>query len=203
MSSYFSCNEEKYGNVVVGVDEVGRGSLIGSVVAAAVVYSNNFPEGIKDSKKIAKKKRESLFKILTNNFEFAIGISDLREIEKYNILGATMIAMERAVDSLKCNMNIDSPDMVLVDGNKIPKWKYNAKAIVKGDSKAISIAAASIVAKVTRDDLIAKLHNEYPQYGWDRNAGYGTKQHLNAIKKYGITPYHRVGYSPIKKVLGR
>jgi len=196
MNHNFSLKEEEYGNLIIGVDEVGRGALVGPVIAAAIIYDSKFPSGIRDSKKISKKKREHISDILTKDFKFAIGVGELHEIEEHNILGGTLIAMKRAVDSIECN-----PDMVLVDGNKIPKWEYNSEAIVKGDNKSVSIAAASIVAKVARDKMITEMHSEYPEYGWDKNAGYGTKQHMEAIEKYGITPYHRRGFAPIRRII--
>ena len=185
-------------NIIAGVDEVGRGSLIGPVYAAAVILNNSInKKKLKDSKKISKIKRENLEKYIKQNSYWAIGSASLLEIEKLNILNASLLAMKRAIKKLK-----KKPTLVLIDGNKIPKIKdYRLKSIIKGDQKISEISAASIIAKVARDRLITKLSKKFKKYAWDKNAGYGTKEHLKAIKKFGITQYHRKTFGPIHNIL--
>ena len=183
--------------IVAGVDEVGRGSLIGPVYAAAVVLNKSINRRLlKDSKILSKSKREVLSKYIKKNSIWAIGKASTKEIEKINILNASLLAMERAVKKLK-----KKPVLVLVDGNKLPEMKnYKLKSIIKGDQKIPSISAASIIAKVTRDKMITNLAKNYKGYYWDQNYGYGTKKHLRAIKNLGITRHHRKTFSPISKV---
>ena len=198
--------EKKLGNIVVGIDEVGRGPLAGPVVAVAVYINRslwkNFlkkhPEIIKinDSKKISRKIREKLYKILINIISFGVGAASVKEIEENNILQASLIAMERAYISLKI-----SADFVLVDGINSPKIKAKVKTIKNGDNKSISIAAASIIAKVIRDNLMKKLSYKYPGFFWNKNSGYGTKLHIDKIKLLGITPHHRKSFKPITKMI--
>ena len=185
-------------NIIAGVDEVGRGSLIGPVYAAAVVFKERINKKIiKDSKKLSKKRRELLEKYIKKNSYWSIGSASLKEIEKLNILNASLLAMKRAIKKLK-----KKPKKVLIDGNKIPKIKnYNLEFIVKGDEKIAEISAASIIAKVSRDRLIKKIAIKNVGYFWEKNAGYGTKNHLSAIKKLGITKYHRKKFKPIHKIL--
>ena len=180
-----------------GVDEVGRGSLIGPVYAAAVILNKNISINLlKDSKSIKKKKRETLSKYIKNNSTWAIAKASKNEIEKINILQASLLAMKRAIKKLK-----KKPSQILVDGNKTPKMKnYKMKAVIKGDSKIPAISAASIIAKVARDNFIISLSKKNKGYNWDKNFGYGTKQHLKAIKKLGITKHHRKTFSPISKI---
>tara|TARA_Y100000992_G_scaffold246645_1_gene178028 strand:+ start:69 stop:641 length:573 start_codon:yes stop_codon:yes gene_type:complete len=184
--------------IVAGVDEVGRGSLIGPVYAAAVILKRNIHKSkIKDSKKLTKKNREILEKYIKKNSYWSIGSASLKEIEKLNILNASLLAMKRAIKKLG-----KKPSYVLIDGNKIPEIKnYKLKCIVKGDEKIPQISAASIIAKVTRDRFVKKLSKKFTKYAWDKNAGYGTKLHLKAIKKFGVTIYHRKKFSPIHNML--
>ena len=183
--------------VTAGVDEVGRGSLVGPVYAAAVILNHSINKKLlKDSKKLSKKRREILSKYIKKNSIWAIGIASISEIEKENILQASLIAMKRAILKLK-----KKPSMVLIDGNKLPKIEnYKLKSVIKGDQKIPSISAASIIAKVARDDFISKLGIKYKSYLWGQNYGYGTKQHLRAIKKFGVTIHHRKTFSPVNKL---
>ena len=184
--------------IVAGVDEVGRGSLIGPVYAAAVIFKKNIKDKeIIDSKKIKKTKREIISKYIKKNSIWAISSASLKEIENFNILNASLLAMKRAIKKLR-----KKPSYVLIDGNKIPEIKnYKFKCIVKGDEKIPQISAASIIAKVTRDRFVKKLSKKFTKYAWDKNAGYGTKLHLKAIKKFGVTIYHRKKFSPIHNML--
>ncbi|MDC3014391.1 ribonuclease HII [Candidatus Pelagibacter sp.] len=182
---------------IAGVDEVGRGSLIGPVYAAAVILNKTINKKLlKDSKSLKKNKREFLAKYIKKNSIWATGKASVSEIEKINILHASLLAMERAIKKLK-----KKPKLILVDGNKTPNLKnYNLHSVIKGDQKIPSISAASIIAKVTRDKMISKLSKKFKNYYWSKNYGYGTKQHLKAIKKFGITSHHRKTFSPISKL---
>jgi len=184
--------------ILAGVDEVGRGSLIGPVYAAAVILNKSInKEILKDSKSLTKDKRDKLDKYIKENSIWAIGQASTKEIEKINILNASLLAMKRAILKLS-----NKPSLVLIDGNRLPKLKnYRLKFVIKGDQKIPSISAASIIAKVSRDKFIKKLSNQFNNYGWDTNSGYGTKQHLNAIRKFGITKHHRKTFSPISDLL--
>lgn len=192
--------------LIVGTDEAGRGPWVGPVVAAAVCFPNLdttdfLKQSLNDSKKLSAKKRELLFdEIHKSGALIGIGQASAEEIDNINILQASFLAMQRAIEQLeeKANSNID---FVLIDGNRLPKWKWPSKDIIKGDAKSLSISAASIIAKVTRDRLLCCLAEEYPQYGWDKNAGYGTAQHIEALKTFGVTPHHRKSYAPIAKIL--
>ena len=183
--------------LIAGVDEVGRGSLIGPVYAAAVILNKNIDKKLlKDSKNLTKNKREFLAKYIKKNSIWAIGKASVKEIEKINILQASLLAMKRAIIKLK-----KKPKLVLIDGNKSPKIKnYKLNSIVQGDKKIPSISAASIIAKVARDEMISKLGRKFKDYYWDKNCGYGTKKHLSAIKKLGVTRHHRKTFSPINKI---
>jgi ribonuclease HII len=184
--------------ILAGVDEVGRGSLIGPVYAAAVILNKSINKKLlKDSKGLTKDMRKELDKYIKKNSIWAIGQASAKEIEKVNILHASLLAMKRAI--LKLNKK---PSLVLIDGNKLPNLKnYKLKYVIKGDQKIPSISAASIIAKVSRDKFITKLSKKFNGYGWDTNSGYGTKEHLNAIKKLGITKHHRKTFSPISDLL--
>ena len=192
----FSIENEIASDVGAGVDEAGRGPLCGPVVAAAVIFSSRdieIPVVIRDSKQMTAPQRAAAYDWITQNTKWAIGMCDPAEIDDLNILWASMCAMERAVAGLEC-ANVHC----LVDGNRVPK-NLNGTPVVKGDAKSISIAAASIVAKETRDRIMADLARQFPEYGWDKNAGYPTKTHLQAIEKYGITVHHRKTFGPVKE----
>lgn len=185
-------------NFVCGVDEAGRGPLAGPVCAAAVILPDDCViDGLNDSKKLSEKKREMLFDIITEKaLAYSIAYGTLEEIEEYNILQATYIAMNRAIEGL----NIKA-DFALIDGNRVPKGiKIPCETVVKGDSKSFSIAAASILAKVTRDRLMLEYDKKYPQYLFAQHKGYGTKAHYDAIKQYGVCEIHRLSF--LKNVLG-
>ena len=183
--------------IIAGVDEVGRGSLIGPVYAAAVILNKSINKKLlKDSKSLKKSRREILSKYIKKNSIWAIGRASIKEIEKNNILNASLLAMRRAIKKLK-----KKPTLILVDGNKVPIIEnYNLRSIIKGDQKIPSISAASIIAKVARDKMITKIGKKFKGYYWDQNYGYGTKQHLKAIKSLGITSQHRKTFSPINKM---
>ena len=183
--------------VVAGCDEVGRGPLAGDVVAAAVILGDYIPEGLADSKKLSERKRERLFpEIQSHAVAFAIGRASVDEIDKLNILNASLLAMKRAVEALTVR-----PDHVLVDGNKLPTWEYSAEAVVGGDGTVPAISAASILAKVTRDQELIAFDAEYPEYGFAKHKGYPTAQHMAAIKAHGILPIHRRSFGPIARLL--
>lgn len=176
---------------VCGVDEAGRGPLAGPVCAAAVILPEGvIIDGVNDSKKLSEKKRESLFDVIRKQaLSYSIAYATVDEIEEINILNATMLAMRRAIDGLDIKA-----DYAMIDGNKIPPLDIDAECIVKGDAKSMSIACASILAKVSRDRLLYKYAEEYPMYGFDKHKGYGTKVHREAILKYGPCPYHRKSF---------
>ncbi len=182
--------EKKFiGKIIAGVDEAGRGPLAGPVVAAAVIVDqDNIIKGIKDSKKLSKKQREDIYHHITSNYLWAVGIVGSSEIDEINILQATIKACCLAVSILEVKA-----DIVLVDGNmKFDDQRF--LSIIKGDDKSISIAAASIIAKVTRDRLMDNLSDEFPEYKWHQNSGYGTKEHMEAIIKYGQSVHHRKSF---------
>ena len=184
--------------IIAGVDEVGRGSLIGPVYAAAVILKKNIKKKeIKDSKKLNKIDREKLAKYIKKNSNWAIGSASVKEIEKLNILNASLLAMKRDIKKLKVK-----PNLVLIDGNKSPELSnYLIKTIIKGDQKIKEISAASIIAKVSRDKLMFKMSESFKKYKWDLNAGYGTRDHINAIRKYGVTRFHRKTFNPTHNIL--
>jgi ribonuclease HII len=182
---------------LAGVDEAGRGPLAGPVVAAAVVLDRDrFPRGIDDSKKLNAEARDSLYARIRRLGVVGVGVCTVEEIDRLNIFHATMLAMARAVDALGVE-----PAMVLVDGNRLPKWRWSATAIVQGDGKCRSIAAASIIAKVTRDRIMAEHHDLHPGYNWAQNKGYATPDHREALVRLGPTPLHRRSFAPVRALL--
>lgn len=183
------------GILLAGCDEVGRGPLAGDVVAAAVILDPENPiEGLDDSKKLTEKKRELLFdEIKLKAKSWCIARASVEEIDRINILQASLLAMTRAVEGLHIQ-----PEHVLVDGNKLPKWKYPAEAVVKGDSRVAAISAASILAKVTRDREMILLDKQYPGYGFADHKGYPTQVHMDALEKLGVTDIHRRSYAPVR-----
>ena len=195
------CLEKNCGKkIVAGVDEAGRGPLCGPVVAGAVVFLKyDFTDMpvITDSKQMNEKQRDIAYDWITTNPDivWAVAQCSAAEIDELNILRASLTAMKRAVASLKMK-----PEYCLVDGNKMPD-KICGEAVVKGDAKSLSIAAASILAKVTRDRIMHDLAKQFPEYCWDKNAGYGTADHMTALHKYGVTPYHRKSYKPVAKLI--
>ncbi len=184
-------------SVVCGVDEAGRGPLAGPVFAAAVILPENYShEILNDSKKLSEKKRDLVFDdIIRDAVAYSVGIATEKEIDEINILNATFLAMKRAVDGLTIK-----PDLAYIDGNQYPKTGVKEVTIVKGDSKCMSVAAASIIAKVSRDRYMLKVAEEYPEYEFTKHKGYGTKLHYEMIEKYGVSPVHRRTF--LKKILG-
>ena len=184
--------------LIAGVDEAGRGPLAGPVVAAAVILDELQPiQGLADSKKLSAKRREKLFdEIRAKALCFSIAEASVQEIDHLNILQATMLAMQRAVEGLRLK-----PHKVLVDGNRLPRLAILAEAIVQGDAKVRAISAASILAKVHRDRLCEGMHQAYPAYGFDQHKGYGTQAHLQALTAHGASPLHRRSFAPVTKVL--
>ncbi|WNS77156.1 ribonuclease HII [Bacillus sp. DTU_2020_1000418_1_SI_GHA_SEK_038] len=198
-----TCYEKKYRSEgfvhIAGVDEVGRGPLAGPVIAAAVILPPEFYlPGLDDSKKLSEQKRVEYYEeIIQSAIDYHVGIIDSEEIDKINIYEASKKAMRTAIAGLKLK-----PDFLLIDAVKL-NTPYPEEAIIKGDSKSISIAAASIIAKVTRDRLMVDLGREYPVYGFSTNMGYGTKEHLSAIQMFGITSHHRKSFAPVKDYIGK
>ena len=182
---------------IAGVDEVGRGPLAGPVTAAAVILMpNNIPEGLNDSKALTKRRLAILEPLILASAEVSIAHASVEEIDEINILQASHLAMERAVAGL------GQVDHVLIDGNKIPRGlKCSATSLIKGDSRSLSIAAASIVAKMCRDRIMVELAQQYPGYGWETNAGYGSKSHISALQNLGVTPHHRRSFKPVHNML--
>ena len=183
---------------IAGVDEVGRGPLAGPVTACAVVLDmSRIPEGLNDSKKLSAQRRESLAEAILACAEVSVASASVEEIDELNILRASHLAMERAVAGL-----LTPPNHCLIDGNLIPKGlTVSAEAIVKGDSKSVSISAASIVAKIRRDYVMSALAQQYPGYGWETNAGYPSKSHRLALQNLGVTPHHRRSFKPVHNIL--
>ena len=198
----FSIEKNYDKKIIAGVDEAGRGPLCGPVVAGAVIflkYEFDDMPLISDSKQMSEKQRNIAFDWITNNPDiiWAVGQCSPTEIDELNILWASMRAMERAVAGLSC-----VPEHCLIDGNRVPKG-LNGTAVVKGDSKSLSVAAASIIAKVTRDKIMHELSQKYPEYGWEKNAGYPTPEHLKSIKLYGINEHYRKTFGPVKKIVDK
>ena len=183
--------------ITAGVDEVGRGCLAGPVVSAAVILKKTVNNKLlKDSKKISFKKRIEIAEHIKLHSTYAIGIASVDEILRLNILQAALLSMKRAIDKLSIY-----PELVLIDGNFAPKGLSNFKTIINGDEKIKSISAASIIAKVFRDQLMIKLSEKFNNYAWERNFGYGTKAHIDGLKKFGVTSHHRKAFKPIHKML--
>ena len=183
---------------IAGVDEVGRGSLVGPVFAATVIFKKNLDKKkIKDSKQLSKNQRNLLEKYIKKNSIWTIGSASLKEIEELNILNASLLAMKRSIKKLRSKSYL-----IMIDGNKLPTMNgYKLKSVVRGDQKIPEISAASIIAKVSRDRIISKISEKFKKYAWDKNSGYGTKQHLSAIKKFGVTKHHRKTFGPIHNIL--
>lgn len=197
----FSLERSLGGARVAGIDEAGRGPLAGPVVAAAVVFDAHgiTPElaaGLDDSKKLSRPVRAALFELVSARAATGVGIADVAEIDRHNILEATMLAMRRAFDALP------APALyAVVDGNRAPQLGCPTRCLIGGDGRSLSIAAASIVAKVTRDRIMAALARECPGYGWERNAGYGTREHREALRTLGVTRHHRRSFAPVAGLL--
>lgn len=183
---------------IAGVDEVGRGPLAGPVVAAAVILNPQaIPEGLNDSKKLTARRRAALDAEIRHSAEFAVAEASVAEIDEINILRASHLAMLRAVEALT-----PAPDFLLIDGNMIPRGlKTPSQAVVKGDARSVSIAAASILAKNWRDQVMVDLAQQHPGYGWETNAGYPSKQHKEALQNLGVTPHHRRSFKPVHNIL--
>ena len=189
--------EKACSGIVAGVDEAGRGPWAGPVVAAAVILNpKRLPTGINDSKKLSHAQREGLYDLILECSVSGVGMASVEEIDTLNILGATKLAMRRAVEMLS-----QTPDIALVDGNRAPSLPCKVQTVVRGDSLSLSIAAASILAKVTRDRLMCELAGQHPGYGWERNAGYGTASHQQGLARLGVTIHHRRSFRPIRELL--
>jgi len=189
----------KGAKIIAGIDEAGRGPLAGPVVAAAAILPSEFRhKTLNDSKQLTEQQREDIYAELTANEEFhwAVGVSDVDIIDSYNILRATWRAMQLALDGLKVR-----PDHVLVDGLRVPLMGVTQTAIVKGDAKSYSIAAASVIAKVTRDRMMVRIHEQFPQYNFAQHKGYGTPEHLAALGRYGPSPVHRRSFAPVRETI--
>ena len=191
--------ELDYPQPLAGVDEAGCAPLAGPVVAAAVILDRDkFPRGIDDSKNLPIEKREAIYARLVKCAAWGVGVASVEEIDTINIYWARMLAMTRAVEALGIE-----PAWVLVDGNACPRWQRPSKAVVGGDAKCRSIAAASIIAKVTRDRLMADHARTYPGYGWETNRGYGTPEHYRGLEALGVTPLHRRSFAPVREIMAR
>ncbi len=191
--------------LVIGVDEAGRGPLAGPVVAGAVLLGKGAPAGLDDSKKLSRRRRETLEAAIRETCLWSLGVVEVEEIDRLNIFGATMLAMTRAVSGLCAQLDAD-PAEVLIDGNKTPEgrcgeWRWRARAIVGGDALEPCISAASILAKEHRDRIMRELAQAHPHYGWERNAGYGTQEHLAALREHGPTVHHRRSFAPVAQLV--
>ena len=195
-------HERAHGGFVAGVDEVGRGPLAGPVVAAAVLLPVKlYRHGWQDSKRVPAAERERLHDQILTHAHYGIGQASVEEIDSINILHASMLAMHRALEALAAQMG-HWPDLALIDGNRAPKnLPCAAQPIIKGDGISVSIAAASILAKVTRDAMMRALHESHPHYGWHSNAGYGTQVHYHGLNNHGVTPHHRRSFAPIRALV--
>lgn len=193
-------HELQFKGTVCGIDEAGRGPWAGPVVAAALIWpekeDTQIPKGLNDSKKLTSKKRDELFHYIRQNCLYGVGMASVQEIDETNILAATKLAMQRAFKAMPT-----VPRAALIDGNQMVELPCQTQTLVEGDSKSASIAAASIVAKVSRDRIMQVLDRVHPHYGWASNAGYGTKQHQEALSEHGITEHHRRSFAPVKKRL--
>ncbi len=190
--------------LVFGVDEAGRGPLAGPVVAGAVLLGEDYPQGLDDSKKLTAKRREALDEAIRAHCAWGVGVVGVDDIDRLNILGATMLAMSLAVGHLVEALGCE-PDNVLIDGNLTPhgrceKWRWPARAIVGGDGSEPAISAASIVAKEWRDRMMIAAAEEHPHYGWERNKGYGSAEHMEALRTHGPTPLHRKSFAPVAQL---
>jgi ribonuclease HII len=190
--------------LIVGVDEAGRGPLAGPVVAAAVVLCKPRPSGLDDSKKLSRGRRAELEVVIKRRCRWAVGVVDVADIDRLNIFGATMLAMTLAVEALCADLE-DHPAEVLIDGNLTPAgrcegWRWKARPVVGGDATHPPISAASIIAKEHRDRMMRDLAGNHPHYGWERNAGYGTPEHLAALRDHGPTPHHRRSFAPVAQL---
>ncbi|ALC12332.1 ribonuclease HII [Sphingopyxis sp. 113P3] len=181
--------------LTVGVDEAGRGPLAGPVVAAAVILCEGGIDGLDDSKKLTAKRRGELDILIKTRCRWGIGEASVAEIDAVNILQATFLAMTRAVEALGCD-----PHEILVDGNRLPRWKYRARAVIGGDALHPCISAASIIAKEHRDRIMVAAARDYPVFGWATNMGYGTPEHLRALREHGPTPLHRASFAPVAQL---
>lgn len=199
--------DQQFHPPLCGIDEVGRGPLCGPVVAACAMIKPEFTNleqwiAITDSKKLSAKKRDALFAFITEHCFYGIGHASIKEIDQLNIHHATLLAMKRAYEAMTEDNNAPTPQIALIDGKFAPDVKCNTQTVIKGDATSTTIGAASIIAKVTRDREMAALSQEYPQYGWERNVGYGTQEHLAALEEHGLTPHHRLSFAPCKKLVG-
>lgn len=186
------------GGIVAGIDEAGRGPWAGPVVAAAVILDpGRIPQGINDSKVLDEDQRAHLYNAIIKTSDVAVGIATVERIDCDNILAATMWAMQTAFAGLK-----QRPSLALIDGNRSPRMDIEVRTVVKGDAKCLSIAAASIIAKVTRDRMMIALARDFPQYGFDRHKGYGTPEHKDALNRHGVCPHHRRSFKPVQLALG-
>jgi ribonuclease HII len=189
--------ENAHTGIVAGIDEAGRGPWAGPVVAAAVILNpENFPEGLRDSKTIPEKRRDAIAEAIRATSLIGVGVASVEEIDELNILQATFLAMARAEAALPT-----APDVCIVDGSVKPKLKAHTQTIIKGDAKSLSIAAASIIAKTVRDQLMRELAREFPFFAWEKNNGYGAPAHRAGLERHGVTPHHRKSFAPIHKML--